>query len=307
MARHTLQAYSVAVAKRRRPAERYNLGNLAGVNADFLSLLAGRFRALTQPVKGADKFARFDEVSATGRTLRVAVSVGQYGTQGELFDVVANHKVVDVLPNHSNLVRVHNLLVVPVHGDVGLLLVEQYGGRGAYGAVKTQLVEALREAFGDDLQLHMEVVANDALWKRMLQHGELQSIAAVRYETQADVADPVKRRRIGVQRYERAGWRGHALSRRYLDRAVQGEPAGALVGLTEPLDDAEIHATLRLGSQEKTFVIGAEKTPAVAMIWAPDTDDRPSPEDFYRAAWDVAPTLLEQLQVSLPPNWRSSA
>ncbi len=207
MARHTLQAYSVGVARRRRPTERYNLGNLAGADADFLALVAQRFDSLAEPVKGSDKFARFDEVSTEGRTLRVAVSVGRYGTQGELFDVVANTKVLDVLPNHSNLVRVHNLLVLPSHGDSGLLLVEQYGGRGAYTALKAQLVQALREAFGDDLQLHTEIVANDALWKRMFQNGELQSIAAVRYETQPDVADPVKRRRIGVQRYERASWR----------------------------------------------------------------------------------------------------
>lgn len=304
MARHTLQAYSVAVAKRRRPTERYNLGNLAGQDADFLDLLTARFASLSEPVKGQDRFARFDEVSSAGRTLRVAVSVGQYGTQGELFDVVANQKVLDVLPNHSNLVRVHNLLVIPAHGEFGLLLVEQYGGRGAYTAVKSQLTGALRDAFGDEVQLHTEVVANDALWQRMLERGQLESIAAVRYETQADVADPVKRRRVGMQRFERSGWRGFPLARTYLDRALGGESAGSLVGLTEPLDDAEVHATLRLGTQEKTFIIGAEKTPAVAMIWADDSDDRPDAEEFYTAASDVAPTLLGQLQVELPPDWR---
>lgn len=306
MARHTVQAYGLQLSRLRKK-ELMNFGNIDNSKVDFLDLAAKALGDLgDNPVRKVDRFTRLDDVGVQGRTIRYWTATGRYGAEGDIIDVATGQKVGLMESGHAALTPLRNLLVVPLHGEVAVLLTERHATAGSATVVRSRLRHWVAERF-DDIRLDVEALADGAAWNRALERAKLEAITAVRYSEQ-DRADGVRPLRTGILRVQRAGYRGRFLPQDLLGKAIAGDvPVNELVGVDMPLDDAEVHVTIQHGQGSKTFVVGREKMPTLSYVLVPDEDERPDDDDFFKYVSDLAPTLLQQMGCDLPPDWAGGA
>jgi len=300
-----MQAYRLWITRPWKAKETFNVGNVGGTGTDLLDFVHGELEDMASaPITGDKKFTRFDGLEQQGRTIRFACSAGRYGEGGEIVDIMTGKTVGTLGDEHATLVSLRNLLVVPKHGTCALLLCERFAGRGVLSVVRARLESVFKERF-DELRLNVQAVINEAAWAHMLENAELQAITAVRYR-HSDKADAKTPKRVGVLRVQRTGYRGHSLDKQLLKDALEGKAAPhVLVGLNEPLPGAEVHITVKEGTQERTYAVGSLKPPAIAIVLAGDEAERPDDEDFYDTALERVPALLSQYDVDLPPDWQT--
>jgi hypothetical protein len=310
VARHTLLVHHIWAHERRKTKKMVDLGNVAQSDVDLLDLIETRLRTLEQaPLKSGDKFTRFDSHRRVGRSIEFTCSAGRYGADGEIVDIITGAIVGTLGRNHAPLAPIRNMIVVPAKGPSALLLTERFAQRGVFSVFADELELVFRERF-DDLTLKIEALVEPRVWKEIFDNVQLESIAAVAYKKR-DRGEKLKPQTVGVLRVERSGYRGSHLNRDLLEAAIdQSVPPHELVGLEHPLphdDQPEVHVTVNDGEHTKTYVVGREKWPSVALVLQGDDDERPSNDEVFAFASEVAPSLLKRLDVDLPPDWRQPA
>lgn len=282
VARHSLLVHHLWAHERYKTDKRVDLGNIAGSKVDLLDLVEQRLVVLEQaPVKSGENFTRFDRHRRVGRSVEFECSAGRYGADGEIVDIVTGQVVGRLGRNHAPLAPIRNMIVVPAKGTSALLLTERFAQRGVFSVFSDTIEQVFRERF-DDLSLKVEALVEPRVWKEIFDNVELEAIAAVAYKKR-DRGEKLKPQTVGVLRVERAGYRGSRLNRDLLQAAVnQTKPPHELVGLQQPLpddDNPEVHVTVNDGEHTKTYVIGKERWPSVALKLDDNDGERPSDAD----------------------------
>ncbi|HVE95056.1 MAG TPA: hypothetical protein VNB24_09060 [Acidimicrobiales bacterium] len=304
MAKQVIQIYRIWVSRAySKSGETFNVGNIDGSGVDLLEL-AEEALDKNPARRVGDNYTRFGSSTLKGRTLRIVASAGRGGAKGDIVHMPTGKRRGGINEDEAALADVRALLAVPTAGTSAFLVCERYAGRSARKVLIRILGDAFRDTFGEDkLNLKHEAVVEAEVWDDIAEQGEFETLAAVRYVTRKDKADAP--RKVAVIRAQRKGYRGRPLSKTLLRQALRREkPPGELIGLDDPMTDAEVQVTVRTALGQRTFAVSRQAHPRVSEMLAADDAARPKDGAVFKKSSDLIARVAARHQVEFPPDWR---
>lgn len=305
MPRRSFTVMHLQCHQRHYPARKFDLADLPD-HADLLHRVHGLVHNVDRSRLRRDereRYAAIDAVAPKGRTLLITMSVGDYGAQGTTTNV-NTHQIThrhDAEEAHTLPARL--LLAVPQRGASALLFNEHVGQRSP----GSDLVELLRLAFREnypDVTLSCENLVRGNAW---LEHGQLEEVSAVLHDWSADIADSGEARPIGNLHHTLRPPKGQrflpaTLWERLRTRQLR---RGALLGLREGEEPEEVTVRLENEGQQKTFVLGRERTPAIRYLMSDYGEPALSSEEFREVCLEQALELFRSVGADWQTSWCS--
>lgn len=250
------------------------------------------FDALNNPdtVNQSDKrkgrYCRIVEVTPdpARRTIMVEARIAPYGEPGQIIDTTTDEVQEEHDGEKTNALTQRAVLVVPRNkGTEAYVGVENLSGMAnpLGDATKRILEDAWNKKFGNFL-LENEVVVRGDAW---LKAADLAEVRLKYKKKTADFADDpvsVRHGRMVAVFQPEIGQRYFSKSLLPLLSTGDKKIAAAALGIQDEPD--ELQVKLGDGAQQKTFVIGRERTPAVRVLMTDHGIARPSDQEFVKAS-----------------------
>lgn len=268
MARRTVTVTHIRYSKKhmRGPldAKVKDVSDLPG-GGDLLTFIYGVWRGLRANQlwdRSKQMYCRPASHLTVGRVVVLAAGVGTYGDPSSVEEVETGERRLENDGSLANAIPLRVVALVPERETSAFLVIEHTEG-GRFGQ---QFLDAVKRAWQEvypEWSLHTETLTRSDAW---FEQAQLESVSAEIYDHSADLADAGSPRHLGKVRVSLVPPKGA----KYLPQAVldaltaRTADRRALLGLAEEPD--EVSVTLGDGEQQKTFVLGKNKTPAVRIL-----------------------------------------
>ena len=269
MARRTVTITHIRYYKKHaRTKDRYkNLAELPD-GSDFLHFASSVWNGLGVDTLKDSVKQRYCEPEhpATirdGRTLTCVARAGNYGEPSSLRDVATGQEKLTHAGDLSSTVPLRIVLCVPKSATSALLFIEHVEGANFGG----KFLEHLKRAWAQrhsNWTLETELLTRGDAWYKS---AELEAITAKVYKHQAaDLADQGLASEVGVLQSTLKPRKGAGFLPRKLLELLEKDLNNASTILGLPETPNQVTVTLGDGDQQRTFVLGKEKTPAVRLL-----------------------------------------
>lgn len=307
MARRSISVTQIQVHRRYQTDDHCDLAALPD-DADLLHLVHGLLRDSDRKHlvdTDSERYNSVENMMRSGRTLTLDMTVGRFGDQGWTRNVESHQVTHEHGGDEAHTVRTRALLVVPKKGTSALLFNEHASNIGGGRAVLNLLRKAWKGRYPDWTLKFASLVESEA-W---LQHAQLESVTAVLYGWNSDIADTGQKKVIGDLRHTLEPPKGRRFFPETLWHQLRDNKIkrGKLLGFGDETEPEEVKVTLEHDNLTKTFVLGNEKTPAVRYAFADNGDPMPSTEYFRNFCLDETKELFKPLGCEWKQSWAAGA
>ncbi|WP_032369210.1 hypothetical protein [Rhodococcoides fascians] len=255
------------------PRKKKDLRNVAALpdGADLLHLFHGFVKgAVADDLVRTDieKYSSVEKLEPFGRTLTLTLEVGRFGEDGRVKNRHTHAVEHTYDKDRVNAVKTHGVVLVPKEGTHALFFVERAAGIGGMTRLMEQFELAFRKRYGSDKWIpKFETLIEPEQW---LDHVDLTSVTAVRYDYEADFTRKGIPKVMGTLETTLNPSKGQdslpdKLWANLRNSSVKDAALLAFEGIAEQPDELRLKVNDRT-NKTKTFILGAEKQPPVQYL-----------------------------------------
>ncbi len=164
---------------------------------DFFSTFLGLIRDGSVD-KNNKMVLKTERIDNAGYVIKGIINFGDYGYSAQGFNVVENEISYNRNNNDSELTPHYFLVYLPDKLDTGIILLQRFGTKGIFTALKDKLRSEFTEKFPNYMLIFNPQVPVEVI--NYLKEGELKSIKVTRYFAPDDIADTLKN--LGFERQD---------------------------------------------------------------------------------------------------------
>ncbi|WP_420370271.1 hypothetical protein [Curtobacterium sp. L1-20] len=301
--------FQVGVGKRQKPDVRFNFDNVGLHSNGALGLFEEALRSLV--VSGNSDVHRstyftVDSAQAGGWLFRISASGGQFGRPRRVRDTTTGVEQTPIDSNHAVLDDLPMLLVVPDHGQQGLL-VAACEGRSHNAFNLQRVIETKLKAKNLTMPLVSDL-ADAAAWQGFLNQTDIDVRHVELVQSALDPTRPTFGQAANVTRatvrltIANAATKANVLSR-VKAKVLNNRPLNLTGALGMTLSDGDFDDYRVVYVQN-----GREKTLSVAtdyphFIYPLDGPTAPTVDDLLAASAPEVEHLMTEMGINHPTNW----
>lgn len=307
------RVFQVGIGKFREPSIRYDFDNVALHSNGAAGLIETSLKSLLKRGDADANRATYftvDSVDVGGWLFRIAASGGQYGRPRRIRDTQTDQDKPGISPDDAVLDDLPMLLVIPDHGQQGVL-VAACQGRSHHVYDFNRVIDGQLRARALDMPI-VSNLADASAWESFLNEPNLDVTKVEMIQTNVDPTRPTFGKSANVARAKltltvaNAATKNNVLGR--VKTAVLGKKPlklAGVFGMTLKDDDFDDYRIVyEQNGREKSLSVG---TGYPHFIHPLDGASPPTMDELLKASTGDIEHLMTELGITYPTTWAGGA
>jgi hypothetical protein len=301
-----------------RSDERLVLGDLAGAGAgggagdlppykcDALVTAYGLLNGMQgRRVTERNRHLEVGTVQPAGRSVRFTFELGTSGQRSSFVDPDAgDRRVFSRTERHIEADTRRGLVVIPTHGQVGLLVLEARGRSTGMGLLSGAVKRGVRHHTG--LVTDFAAVVHEAALDQFLEQANINAVTLRRHGLSSDIAEQLEvappEAPLGHMELTLSPGRMPSLRRGLISKFRRDPDARQRLLSVGNLDFNELNVKLKVGERKTTLSVSADQAPA--FVYHIGTGLPPTDETFYSEVQAVLPEVGRAFGIDVGVSWQ---